>query len=79
MRKTTVSVADSRTDFELAAQLLELWRVCRKSSCRRARSCCGDARACCDMAVDWEEEFRLKPKNVSFAEALRRLRRGERV
>ncbi len=79
MTKETVRTSDSKTDLELAAQLLELWRLCGKSSCRRARSCRGDARVCCQSVIHWEEEFRLKPKNVSFAQALQRLRQGERV
>jgi hypothetical protein len=36
--------ADLTSDLHLAAQLLELWRLCGKSRCRRARACRGDAR-----------------------------------
>jgi hypothetical protein len=77
MKETANRAADPPRDFQLAAQLLELWRLCGKSRCRRARTCRGDARVCCQTLVDWAEVFQLKPKNVSFAQALQRLRRGE--
>ncbi len=62
------------TDLQHAAELLELWRLCRKSSCRRARACRGDARACCEMVADWSEALSLRDKRVSFSEAIERLR-----
>ncbi len=67
---------EASREFQLAAQLLELWRLCGKSRCRRARACRGDAGSCCQALVDWAEEFRLKPKNLSFMQALQRLREG---
>ncbi len=71
-----MSAADSKSDFQLAAQLFELWRLCGKSCCRRARACRGDARACCTIVVEWSEEFRLKDKTVNFEQAMQRLREG---
>jgi hypothetical protein len=65
------------TDLERAAELFELWRLCRKAQCRRARACRGDARACCEMLLDWSEALSLKDKRVGFAEALQRLRDKE--
>jgi hypothetical protein len=62
------------TDLQRAAELFELWRLCRKAQCRRARACCGDARACCEMLLDWSEALSLKDKRVGFAEALQRMR-----
>lgn len=69
-----IRAADLRRDLQLAAQLIELWRLCRKSRCRRARACRGDARRCCAMLADWYEALQLKDKRVSFAEAMERLR-----
>jgi hypothetical protein len=65
----------AETDLQRAAELLELWRVCRKSHCWRARACRGEARACCEMLADWSEALSMKDKRVSFAEALERLRK----
>ena len=67
------------TDLERAAELLELWRVCRKAQCRRARACRGDARACCEMLVDWSETLSWKDKRVSFVEVMERLREQQSV
>ena len=64
----------AETDLQRAAQVLELWRLCRKSRCRRARACRGEARACCEMLMDWSEALSLKDKGVGFAEAIERLR-----
>ncbi len=63
-----------QTDLQCAAELFELWRLCCKSQCRRARACRGDAKACCEMLVDWAEALSLKDKRVGFAEAMERLR-----
>jgi hypothetical protein len=70
----TFNAADLKTDLRLAAQVIELWRLCPKSCCRRARACCGDASRCCGKLVDWSEALSLKDKRVSFAEAVRQLR-----
>ena len=75
MKKAAVDMAK---DLQLAAQLLELWRLCRKSRCQRARACRGDARRCCEMLADWSEALSLKDKRVSFAEAIERLREQSR-
>ncbi len=74
MRFAPMAIA-AESDLELAAELLELWGLCRKSQCRRARSCRGEARICCDMLMDWSEELQLKSKRVGFAEAIERLRK----
>jgi hypothetical protein len=67
-------VKNVTTDLERAAQLFELWRLCRKSNCRRARGCRGDARACCESLTEWSEALSLRDKRIGFAEALKRLR-----
>ena len=74
MNRTEIRAADARRDLQLAAQVIELWRLCGKSRCRRAGSCRGDARRCCERLVDWSEALSLKDKRVSFAEAIVRLR-----
>ena len=74
MKGTAMRTANSRKDLRLAAELFELWRLCRKSRCRRARACRGEARVCCEMLVDWSEALSLKDKRVGFAEAIERLR-----
>ena len=61
------------TDMQVAAQLLELWRLCGKSRCRRARACRGGARACCEAVADWSEALSRRDKRVSFVEAMERL------
>jgi hypothetical protein len=58
------------TDLQRAAEVFELWRLCRKAHCRRARACRDDARACCGMLLDWSEALSLKDKRVGFAEAV---------
>jgi hypothetical protein len=62
------------TDLQHAAELFELWRLCCKSRCRRARACRGDARACCETLADRAEALSFKDKRVGFEEALKRLR-----
>jgi hypothetical protein len=64
----------AETDLQHAAELFELWRLCRKAQCRRARACRGGERVCCEMLVDWSEALSLKDKRVSFEEAMERLR-----
>jgi hypothetical protein len=64
----------AETNLQRAAQVRELWRLCCKSSCRRAHACRGDARACCEMLADWSEALSLKDKRVGFADAMERLR-----
>jgi hypothetical protein len=69
----------AETDLERAAELFELWRLCRKSHCRRAQTCRGEARACCEMLVDWSDALSMKDKRVGFAEAMQRLRKEQSV
>jgi hypothetical protein len=64
----------ARTDLQRAAALFELWRLCRKSCCRRARACRGDARGCCETLLAWSERLALRDKHVDFAAAMERLR-----
>ena len=75
MKKAAVDMAK---DLQLAAQLLELWRLCGKSRCRRARACRGGARRCSESVADWLEVLSMKNKRVSFAEAMERLREQSR-
>jgi hypothetical protein len=74
MAETDMRGAAVRRDLHLAAELLEMWRLCGKSHCRRARACRGDTSRCCGMLADWYEVLKLKDKRVSFAEAMWRLR-----
>ena len=73
MRFALMALA-TETDLERAAELFELWRLCRKSQCHRARACRGEARTCCEMLVDWSTALSWKDKRVGFAEAIERLR-----
>ena len=69
--------AEADEDLLLAARLLELWRLCGKTACRRARDCRGDPRSCCETVADWAESFSTKDKRMSFEEAMERLRAQE--
>ena len=55
MAKTEMRAADLSRDLHLTAELLELWRLCGKSRCRRARACRGDAPVCCERLAAWSE------------------------
>jgi hypothetical protein len=66
----------AQTDLHRAAALFELWRLCRKSRCKRAHACRGDARACCETLLAWSERLALRDKSVNFATAMQRLRDG---
>ena len=68
--------AEPENDMLLAARLIELWRVCGKVACKRARACRGDPRQCCEALVDWSETLSMKDKSLSFREAIERLRSG---
>lgn len=59
--------ADLTSELHLAAQLLELWRLCGKSRCRRARACRGDARRCCEALAGWSEILSRKDKRVKHS------------
>jgi hypothetical protein len=73
MKKPGLRAADVSRDLRLAAELLEIWRLCGKSCCRRARAC-NDVRRCSERIADWELALSLKDKRVSFAEAMQLLR-----
>jgi len=60
--------------LQRAAALFELWRLCRKSCCRRAGACRGDAKTCCETLLAWSERLSLRDKHVDFATAMQRLR-----
>jgi hypothetical protein len=66
----------AETDLERAAELFELWRLCRKAQCRRARACREEARTCCEMLMDWSDALSIKDKRVGFSEAIERLRKA---
>jgi len=70
----TETRANLEGDLQRAAQLLELWRLCGKSRCRRARACRCGARPCCEAVADWFEALSMKSRQLSFAEAVERLR-----
>ena len=78
LERTERHAARASGDLQLAAQLLELWRLCGKSRCRRARACRGGARRCSEALADWSEALSMKNKRVSFAEAMERLREQSR-
>lgn len=61
------------TNLQRAAELFELWRLCRKSRCRRAGVCRGDVRACCETLLDWSERLALRDRRVDFAAAMQQL------
>ena len=73
MKKITTT-ANTKTDLLLAARLLELWRLCGKRACRRARDCRGDPRRCCEALAEWSEMLATKDKISSFEQQLQRLR-----
>jgi hypothetical protein len=74
MGKAEIRAADLSRDLRLAAELLEIWRLCGKSRCRRARACHGDPRVCCNRLADLSDSLSRRDKRVSFEEAMQRLR-----
>ena len=74
MRKAETHTGEPEPDLLLAAQLFELWRLCGKTVCRRARDCRGDPRICCEALVEWSEMLATKDKISSFEQQLQRLR-----
>jgi hypothetical protein len=70
----TETTANTKADLLLAARLLELWRLCGKTACRRARDCCGDPRRCCEALAEWSEMLAAKDKTSSFEQCLDELR-----
>lgn len=73
LRKALQNIMES--DFESAARRFQLWRMCRRSPCRRARACCGDARACCGRFIDWSEALVAADRDVDMSRARRALMR----
>ena len=62
--------------FRLYAERLQLWRLCRQTSCLRAYACRGDAHHCCRRFADWAEAVkqaaqRERHANDPAAQALR--------
>lgn len=55
LRKVLTALASR--DADEAAKNFQLWRVCHKGACRRARACAGDALQCCGRFVDWAEQL----------------------
>ncbi len=66
--------AEADEDLLLAARLLELWRLCGKTACRRARDCRGDPRRCCEALAEWSEMLATKDKTSSFEQCMDELR-----
>jgi hypothetical protein len=60
-------------DVEAAAERFELWRMCSKPRCRRARACRGDARRCGERYVDWSEARALRESQADLSEVKRAL------
>ena len=73
MKKITTT-ANTKADLPLAARLLELWRLCGKTACRRARDCRGDPRRCCEALAEWSEMLATKDKTSSFEQCMDELR-----
>jgi hypothetical protein len=65
---------DMEHDFEGAAQRWEVWRMCQKPRCRRARACRGDALRCCKMYVDWSEALARRDREADMTEVWRALK-----
>ncbi|MGE5260660.1 MAG: hypothetical protein ACM3MH_07260 [Actinomycetota bacterium] len=62
--------------FRLYAERLQLWRLCRQTSCLRAHACRGDPHHCCSRFADWAEAvktaaMRERHANDPAAQALR--------
>jgi len=74
MRNAEAHAAEHENDISLAARVLELWRLCGRTSCRRARDCRGDARKCCESVAEWSAILALKNKKLSFQQCLQALR-----
>ena len=74
MRKAETYTGEPETDLLLVARLLELWRLCGKTACRRARDCRGDPQRCCEALAEWSEMLATKDKTSSFEQQLQRLR-----
>ncbi len=60
----------------LYAERLQVWRLCRQTSCLRARACRGDPHHCCRRFADWAEAVKAEARrerhaNDPAAEALR--------
>jgi hypothetical protein len=64
--------------WRLLSNLMDLWALCDRNACRRARACRGDSRACIpycgplvpEDAKEWAIElFECKRKGLSFDDA----------
>jgi hypothetical protein len=74
VRQGEMGAADTQSDLRLAARLIELWRLCAKTRCRRAHACRGDLRRCSQNLADWHEALSMKDKRIGFDEAMQALR-----
>ncbi len=74
MKKAETHTGTPEADLLLAARLLELWRLCGKTVCRRARDCRDDPRRCCEAPAELSEMLAMKDKISSFEQQLQRLR-----
>jgi len=77
----TVLTALVNEDAEEAAKNFQLWRVCHKRACRRARACAGDVPQCCNRFVDWVEQLVAADKNIDMSRVYRALMRqlGDKI
>jgi hypothetical protein len=62
--------------FRLYAERLQLWRLCDRAACLRARACRGDPHHRCRRFADWAEAVKTAAEherhaNDPAAEALR--------
>ena len=73
LRKVLTFLVDQ--DSERSARRFQLWRVCHKSQCRRARACRGDVLECCNRFVDWAEHLVAADKDVDMSRIYRALMR----
>ncbi len=81
LRKVLTALASR--DADEAAKNFQLWRVCHKGACRRARACAGDVLQCCDRFVDWAEQLveTDRTSNIDMSRVYRALMRqlGDKI
>ena len=73
--ETELQALTPEDGYRLYAQRLQVWRLCGRAACRRARGC-GDPPSCCRRFADWAEAVkasaqRERDANDPAAEALR--------
>jgi hypothetical protein len=63
------------SDLESAARRFQLWRMCHRLPCHRARACRGDTLRCCKKFVDWSEALVAADRGVDMSRVWRALMR----